>query len=111
MTSEPGQGVTYFSRLDADECWALLAEAEVGRVAWAHAGGILVIPANYRIHDRTIEFQTTEGGALSRLVEPTVVAFEVDEIDAETAMGWSVLIGAVRSRRRRLRRAGQLARR
>ena len=92
MTSEPGQGVTYFSRLDADECWALLAEAEVGRVAWAHAGGILVIPANYRIHDRTIEFQTTEGGALSRLVEPTVVAFEVDEIDAETAMGWSVLI-------------------
>ena len=54
MTSEPGQGVTYFSRLDADECWALLAEAEVGRVAWAHAGGIIVIPANYRIHDRTI---------------------------------------------------------
>lgn len=92
MTSEPGQGTSYFSRLDAEECWALLAEAEVGRVAWAGEFGIVVIPVNYRIHDGAITFQTADGGILAQLTNATEVAFEIDDIDGETATGWSVLV-------------------
>ena len=98
MTSEPGQGVTYFSRLDAEECWALLAEAEVGRLAWHGADGIVVVPVNYRVSDSRIVFQTADGSSLSRLAEPTEVAFEVDDIDGEAIIGWSVLVQGTTSR-------------
>jgi len=98
MTSDPGSEVTYFSRLEADECWALLAEAEMGRIAWRGDDGIVVFPVNFRLDGHTVVFQTTDGGALSRLTEPTEVAFQADEIDAEAAVGWTVLVqGTTRS--------------
>ena len=46
MTREH-QPVTYFSRLDADECWALLADAEIGRIAWLGDDGISILPINF----------------------------------------------------------------
>ena len=92
MTSDPGRGVTYFSRLDADECWALLSEAEVGRVAWRGPEGLVIFPVNYRVAGHTIVFQTSEAGVLASLVEPTEVAFQVDDIDGDNVVGWSVLV-------------------
>lgn len=91
MTTDPAD-VNYFTRLDADECWALLAEADVGRVAWVAADGISVVPVNFRVVERTIVFHTSEESFLALLAEPTEVAFQVDEIDGETATGWSVLV-------------------
>lgn len=95
MTSDPGQSVSYFSRLDADECWALLAEVEVGRLAWQGDDGIVVLPVNYRLRDRSVVFQTSKDSRLSQLAEPTKVAFEVDDIDGEAIVGWSVLLQGV----------------
>lgn len=91
MTTEPIQ-VSYFSRLDADECWALLAEAEVGRIAWVAQDGISVVPVNFRVVDRSVIFHTSHDSFLAGLLERTDVAFQVDEIDPETATGWSVLV-------------------
>ena len=88
MTREP---VTYFSRLDADECWALLADAEVGRIAWLGPDGISIVPVNFRTSGGVIVFHTAPGTMLSALTEPTEVSFQVDEIDKETAIGWTVL--------------------
>lgn len=88
MTSDP---VTYFSRLDADECWALLAGARVGRVAWHDGDGVAVVPVNFVVDGSVLVFHTAPGSALSRLIEPTQVSFQVDDIDAESAIGWSVL--------------------
>ena len=95
MTSDPGSVVTYFSRLDADECWALLAETEVGRIAWRGEEGLIVVPVNFRLVDRTIVFQTAEASSLARLVEPTEVAFQADEIDGDAAVGWTVLVQGI----------------
>lgn len=92
MTSEPGQGTSYFSRLDAEECWALLTEADVGRIAWVGEFGIVMIPVNYRVHEGAVVFQTAEGSILAKLAKTTPVAFEIDDIDGETATGWSVLV-------------------
>lgn len=86
--SEP---VDYFSRLSAEECWSLLSGAEVGRVAWHSEEGVTVIPVNFSVADSVITFRTREGAKLAQLTQPTEVAFEVDEIDLETAIGWSVL--------------------
>lgn len=94
MTTDP-QAVTYFSRLDADECWALVSEAVVGRIAWTSPEGISVVPVNFRVIERVIVFHTTQESFLAGLAVPTEVAFQVDEIDQETATGWSVLVRGV----------------
>lgn len=86
------QQVTYFSRLEGDECWALLAEAEIGRVAWQGSGGIVIVPVNYRLSDRAIVFHTAPDSALARLADGASVSFQVDEIDGDSAIGWSVLV-------------------
>ena len=94
MTTDP-QPVTYFSRLDADECWALVSEAVVGRIAWTSPEGISVVPVNFRVVEGVIVFHTTQESFLAGLTVPTEVAFQVDEIDQETATGWSVLVRGV----------------
>lgn len=84
--------VTYFSRLAADECWALLAESTVGRVAWQAGDGLIVVPVNFTVDGRSVVFHTAPGTVLASLTQLTEVAFEADRIDEETAVGWSVLI-------------------
>lgn len=86
------QQVTYFSRLDHDECWALLGETEVGRIAWQGPQGIVIVPVNYQMSGRTIVFHTRPESALAQLAGGSSVSFQVDEIDKDSAIGWSVLV-------------------
>lgn len=86
------QQVTYFSRLEPDECWALLGETEIGRVAWQGSDGIVVVPVNYQLSGRTVVFHTAPESSLARLADGTAVSFQVDEIDRDSAIGWSVLL-------------------
>ena len=89
-TNEDGTG--YFASLDEAECRKLLASGSVGRVAWQTKAGINVLPVNYRVIDDRIVFHTSEGGPLAALLYPTSVGFQVDEIDAEAAVGWTLLV-------------------
>ncbi len=91
MTSNPGDD-SYFASLDGHECRKLLATGSVGRVAWQSAAGINVMPVNYRVVDDHVIFHTSKVGALSCLLQPTQVGFQVDEIDVEAAIGWTLLI-------------------
>ena len=73
--------VTYFERLDVPECLHLLRTGGVGRVVWQDDDeGLTVLPVNYRVIGDSVVFRTTR------------VAFQVDEIDRATAVGWSVLV-------------------
>ena len=85
--------VTYFERLDVPECLHLLRTGGVGRVAWQdNAEGLTVLPVNYRVIGDSVVFRTSAASTLARLAKPTRVAFQVDEIDHATAVGWSVLV-------------------
>ena len=85
--------VTYFERLDVPECLRLLRTGGVGRVAWQDDGeGLTVLPVNYRVIGDSVVFRTSAASTLVRLTRPTRVAFQVDEIDRATAVGWSVLV-------------------
>jgi Predicted flavin-nucleotide-binding protein len=84
--------VTYFERLDVPECLRLLGGGGVGRVVWQGADGLTVLPVNYRLINGAVVFHTSPASPLARLAEPTQVAFQVDEIDHGTAVGWSVLV-------------------
>jgi hypothetical protein len=85
--------VTYFERLDVPECLHLLRTGGVGRVVWQDDDeGLTVLPVNYRVIGDSVVFRTSAASTLVRLTRPTRVAFQVDEIDHATAVGWSVLV-------------------
>jgi nitroimidazol reductase NimA-like FMN-containing flavoprotein (pyridoxamine 5'-phosphate oxidase superfamily) len=81
-----------FRPLTEVECQQRLAEHHAGRVAWNAGDGPMLLPVSYQLHLGKVSFRTSPYGALSRLVEPTNVAFEIDEIDRESGTGWDVLV-------------------
>ena len=78
--------------LSPDECRLLLREHSLGRVSWLGSSGIQVLPVSYVFIDNRIVLRTGAGSMLSQLTRPHEVGFEIDDIDAETQTGWSVLV-------------------
>ena len=91
------------TRMSTEECWEFLQRHELGRLAFHLADEVHITPINYAVdHDpvtghRSLLFRTAEGTKLLGVVMNPDVAFEVDELVAETAA--SVI---VRGRARRL---------
>ncbi|WP_393062285.1 helix-turn-helix domain-containing protein [Streptomyces sp. LN549] len=77
--------------LDESECWALLGDHGVGRVALASGDGPVVLPLNYQALDGEVMFSTAEHSPLSTAAG-TEIAFEADHIDDAFSRGWSVLL-------------------
>lgn len=78
--------------LAADECWELIAAVPVGRVAFLDAGEPVMFPVTHSLHGRHIVFRSTTGTKLEAAERAAPVAFEVDEWDATTQRGWSVVV-------------------
>jgi hypothetical protein len=74
------------------ECWRLLAGGPVGRVVVSMDAMPAALPVNYQLIGREIFFRTAPGTKLTAAVNRTVVAFQVDEFDADGRAGWSVLV-------------------
>ncbi|WP_448623643.1 pyridoxamine 5'-phosphate oxidase family protein [Geodermatophilus sp. URMC 64] len=87
MTSAAGS----LDVIPVDECYALLAGQEVGRIGVNAEHYPLIIPVNYGMDGRTIVIRTHPGTTLSAASHANV-AFEVDEIDRRARTGWSVLV-------------------
>jgi hypothetical protein len=78
--------------LTVAECWQLLADSDVGRVAWCDAGGPVILPVNYVIHDHAVWIRTSPYSLLARECDGSRAAFQLDGIDEFTESGWSVLV-------------------
>lgn len=78
--------------LSTGECWELLRQTPIGRVAFVHDGGPVVLPVSYGVIGHQVAFRSARGAKLgaSKLNRP--VAFEVDRWDQASRTGWSVLI-------------------
>ena len=74
-----------------DECLALLATEQIGRLAVSWATGPIVAPVNYVVAGDTIVFRSSAGTKL-RAMAARPVSFEVDRFDPERREGWSVLV-------------------
>jgi nitroimidazol reductase NimA-like FMN-containing flavoprotein (pyridoxamine 5'-phosphate oxidase superfamily) len=81
----------HLSPLEPSECEALLRSRNVGRIGWQSAAGLQILPVSYVVTNGVIVLRTAAGSQLSTLVEPTDAAFQVDDLDLETRVGWSVL--------------------
>lgn len=84
---------SWLEAIEPDECWRLLAEGRLGRIGFtAHSGRPVILPVNYTLDDRTILIRSGGGPKLEAARRGDLVAFEVDEIDAEAHTGWSVSV-------------------
>jgi nitroimidazol reductase NimA-like FMN-containing flavoprotein (pyridoxamine 5'-phosphate oxidase superfamily) len=88
--------------LPRNECLRLLAlrAGGVGRVGLVVDGAVVIEPVNYRVlddEDHDIVIQVGPGSMLDAARREAVVAFEVDEVDADAGSAWSVLVRGVAS--------------
>lgn len=74
------------------DCWALLQDVQVGRLAWSRPQGPAVVPVNLTLVDGSLWLRTSLSSELVRDALDQAVAIEVDEIDEVTRSGWSVLV-------------------
>ena len=78
--------------LEVEECWTLAATRPVGRLAWTGPHGPTVIPVNFTVSGTEVLVRTSAYSELTRECDDSPVAFEVDDVDASTRSGWSVLM-------------------
>ncbi|MFE9646280.1 pyridoxamine 5'-phosphate oxidase family protein [Streptomyces sp. NPDC006365] len=79
--------------LDRHESLRLLAEVPVGRVVYTRQALPAVLPINFSLDtDASVLLRTSTDSDLVRAIGGVVVAFEVDEFDAATRSGWSVVV-------------------
>jgi uncharacterized protein len=77
--------------LDPQECERLLRAGVVGRVALSTPDGPHIIPVNYSVFEDTIVTRTSSYSVLGTYGRNAMLAFEVDHIDHERHVGWSVV--------------------
>jgi uncharacterized protein len=82
--------------LSVDECWRLLADSPVGRLAVVRHGEPDIFPVNYVVDHGGILFRTAAGRKLAA-ARDRVVAFEADGYSTQDGSAWSVVVKGVAS--------------
>lgn len=84
--------------LTRSECLSLLAATRVGRVVAVASGDRPMIrPVNFAFDSpsQSVVFRTNDGTKFHAVVRSARASFEIDEIDAKTRSGWSVIVTGV----------------
>jgi hypothetical protein len=76
------------------ECLEMLARNSLGRIAFVVEARQEIFPVTYGLRAGTVVFRTAPGTKLSYAPEAQV-AFEIDEYDPETGVGWSVVVHGI----------------
>ncbi len=80
--------------LGREECLELMATQRVGRLGVIVDGVPLVLPMQFVLDGSTVVLQTNQGS--KTLHTPlTSVSFEVDHVDWDQGVGWSVLVQGI----------------
>jgi nitroimidazol reductase NimA-like FMN-containing flavoprotein (pyridoxamine 5'-phosphate oxidase superfamily) len=76
------------------DCLNMLSKAGLGRIAFVVDARQEIFPVNYVWRSEAVVFRTAAGTKLSH-VPGSEVAFEIDEYDSQTGVGWSVVVHGV----------------
>ncbi|MCD4525787.1 pyridoxamine 5'-phosphate oxidase family protein [Nocardioides sp. cx-173] len=77
------------------DCWSLLEDVEVGRVAWCTIDGPAVVPVNVTVADGALWFRTAPYSTLVNHCRGGRVAVEIDNLDPTRRAGWSVVVTGI----------------
>jgi len=92
MTTAMGSpGAHALRTLSPAECFDLLEPGGVGRVGFAAADGIMILPVNFAVLRKTIVFRTAPDTLLAVYADGRV-SFQADHLDEAVRAGWSVLV-------------------
>jgi uncharacterized protein len=89
-THAPTPGVE-LDELDRGECLRLLAAQAIGRVVFTDSAMPAAQPVNYLLIGEEVLFRTANGSKLGAAARRAVLGFQTDQIDPDSATGWSVL--------------------
>jgi uncharacterized protein len=78
--------------LDSSQCWDLLRQVSVGRLAVWVDDHPDIFPLNYTVDHGTLVFRTGEGTKLGGALGESAVALEADGVDATSGLAWSVVV-------------------
>jgi uncharacterized protein len=94
MTNQPSAAgpPSQVENLQSQQCWALLRQVSVGRLAVWIDDHPDIFPLNYTVDHGTLVFRTGEGTKLGGSLGETPVALEADGVDAASGMAWSVVV-------------------
>ncbi|MFF9164285.1 pyridoxamine 5'-phosphate oxidase family protein [Streptomyces longwoodensis] len=82
-----------FRELGRQECLRLLVTAPVGRIVYTRQALPVITPVNFGLDaDGAVLLRTSTASELAHALDGAVVAFEADEVDADTHSGWSVVV-------------------
>lgn len=73
-------------------CWEKLRGEAYGRLAVTDDDGPMVYAVNTVVEHGTVVFRTADGSKLQAIRNDPRVAFEVDGVDEDTGLAWSVVI-------------------
>ena len=80
--------------LTEDQCRELLATRDLGRIAFSIGDQPEVFPVNYASDGSVVVFRTASGTKLEHSIKRRV-AFEVDDWNPASGVGWSVVVKGV----------------
>jgi uncharacterized protein len=81
-------------KLSVDQCLALLASRDLGRLALVIGDQPEIFPVNYSIDGSIVVFRVAPGTKPS-LTTNHRIAFEVDDLDLRAGVAWSVMVKGV----------------
>jgi uncharacterized protein len=80
------------TELSVSQCWALLRDSVVGRVAVVRGDRPEIFPVNFVVDHGTVLFRTATGSKLAAVTPSSApVAFEADSYDPVKGEAWSVI--------------------
>jgi nitroimidazol reductase NimA-like FMN-containing flavoprotein (pyridoxamine 5'-phosphate oxidase superfamily) len=81
--------------LTEGDCFALLETAPIGRVVYSDRALPVIVPVNFTLDGVDIVMRTGRRSRLATHAAGHVIAFEVDDIDATSRSGWSVVLTGI----------------
>ena len=78
--------------LTPGQCWKVLSETSIGRLAVIVDGRPDVFPVNYKVDGQSLIFRTGGGRKLDALRHEAWVALEADAVSGEFGVAWSVVV-------------------
>ncbi len=90
-TPSPAPATRRLVVLTPEGCRERLEAAHVGRVVFVDGRGPVALPVNYCVFDGNIVFRTAANSSLLASSYAGRVSFQIDDIDEDDRVGWSVL--------------------
>ncbi len=84
----------WLQQLTRTKALELLGSISMGRLVFTHRALPAIRPVNHLVEGESIIVRATSGAAITSAAgrNGVVVAYEADAIDAETQLGWSVIV-------------------